>query len=176
MPITWTNPEVLERLFLATLASIDNKVRLLPHYNSSQPPILINLLLQVNIREIATLYGGEMTYDALENRMRKFKKAATALKDESADRDDPPKSAAKPRAKKGSASPTKGGECCVSLDNKTDLLTKPTAVKTGRVTKKKAAAPPKIKPETLLEAENMLGIVEKDLDGGKDVIDEIEEV
>ncbi|KAI4681307.1 uncharacterized protein J4E84_007543 [Alternaria hordeiaustralica] len=137
MPITWTNPEVLERLFIATLASFDNKV---------------------NIRSIATLYGGEMTYDALENRMRKFKKAATALKDESADREDTPKSVAKPRAKKGSASPVKG------------------AVKTGRVTKKKAPAAPKIKPEPMLEEdEGMHGIVEEGLEAGEEVIDEIEE-
>ncbi|KAI4704849.1 hypothetical protein J4E89_009434 [Alternaria sp. Ai002NY15] len=137
MPITWTNPEVLERLFIATLASFDNKV---------------------NIREIATLYGGEMTYDALENRMRKFKKAATLLKDESADREDTPKSAAKPRAKKGGASPVKG------------------AVKTGRVTKKKAPAAPKIKPEPVFEEEEgMQGTIEEDLEAGEEVIDEIEE-
>ncbi|KAI4640706.1 hypothetical protein J4E93_008296 [Alternaria ventricosa] len=137
MPITWTNPEVLERLFIATLASFDNKV---------------------NIREIATLYGGEMTYDALENRMRKFKKAATALKDEAANGDGAAKSPVKTRAKKGSASPVKG------------------AVKTGRVTKKKAPAVPKIKPEPLLEEEGMQGIVEEDLEAGDEVIDEIEEV
>ena len=88
------------------------------YYNPSQPSILTNPSPQVNIREIATLYGGEMTYDALENRMRKFKKAATALKDESADREDTPKSAAKPRAKKGSASPVKGGKCFAPLSDK----------------------------------------------------------
>lgn len=52
-----------------------------------------------------------MTYDALENRMRKFKKAATALKDEAGDGDGAAKSPVKTRTKKGSASPTKGGEC-----------------------------------------------------------------
>ncbi|KAH6866483.1 hypothetical protein BKA58DRAFT_205333 [Alternaria rosae] len=136
MPMNWNDPGVLERLFIATLASFDNKV---------------------NIREIATLYGGEMTYDALENRMRKFKKAATALKDEAGGGDSAAKSPVKTRAKKGSASPTKG------------------AVKTGRVTKKKAAATPKIKPEPLLEEDDMQGVVEEDLDGGNEVIDEIEE-
>jgi len=145
------------------------------YYNPSQSSILTNPSPQVNIREIATLYGGEMTYDALENRMRKFKKAATALKDESADREDTPKSAAKPRAKKGSASPVKGGECFVSLDDKTDVLTKRTAVKTGRVTKKKAPAAPKIKPEPVFE-EDMQGTIEEGLDGGNEVSDEIEEV
>ncbi|KAI4613364.1 uncharacterized protein J4E87_010011 [Alternaria ethzedia] len=139
MPITWTNPEVLERLFIATLASFDNKV---------------------NIRSIATLYGGEMTYDALENRMRKFKKAATLLKEEAAGADGAgaAKSPVKTRAKKGSASPVKG------------------AVKTGRVTKKKAPAAPKIKPEPVFEEdEGMHGIVEEDLEAGEEVIDEIEE-
>ncbi|KAI4662137.1 uncharacterized protein J4E88_010927 [Alternaria novae-zelandiae] len=142
MPITWTNPEVLERLFIATLASFDNKV---------------------NIREIATLYGGEMTYDALENRMRKFKKAATALKDEAAGGGDgagAAKSPVKTRAKKGggSASPVKG------------------AVKTGRVTKKKAPAAPKIKPEPVFEdEEGIQGLVEEELEAGEEVIDEIEE-
>ncbi|KAI4608281.1 hypothetical protein J4E80_009291 [Alternaria sp. BMP 0032] len=139
MPITWTNPEVLERLFIATLASFDNKV---------------------NIREIATLYGGEMTYDALENRMRKFKKAATALKEEAAGGDGAGavKSPVKTRAKKGGASPVKG------------------AVKTGRVTKKKAPAAPKIKPEPVFEEEEgMQGTIEEDLKAGDEVIDEIEE-
>ncbi|KAI4663232.1 uncharacterized protein J4E78_003643 [Alternaria triticimaculans] len=140
MPITWTNPEVLERLFIATLASFDNKV---------------------NIREIATLYGGEMTYDALENRMRKFKKAATLLKEEAAGGDGAAaaKSPVKTRAKKGSASPVKG------------------AVKTGRVTKKKAPAAPKIKPEPVFEEEEGIqGLVEEELEAGEEVIDEIEEV
>ena len=58
-----------------------------------------------------------MTYDALENRMRKFKKAATLLKEEAAGGDGAGavKSPVKTRAKKGggSASPVKGGECFV---------------------------------------------------------------
>ena len=61
-----------------------------------------------------------MTYDALENRMRKFKKAATALKEEAAGGDGAGavKSPVKTRAKKGGASPVKGGECFVSLGDK----------------------------------------------------------
>jgi hypothetical protein len=50
-----------------------------------------------------------MTYHALENRLRKWKKEAIALKDEAAGVAAPAKSPAKPRAKKD-ASPTKGGE------------------------------------------------------------------
>jgi len=65
-----------------------------------------------------------------------------------------------------------------------DVLTKRTAVKTGRVTKKKAAVTPKIKPEPLLEEEDMQfiegmqaiqGIIEEELEAGDEVIDEIEE-
>jgi hypothetical protein len=33
MPINWNDKEVIERLFIATLASYDNKVRLATHYN-----------------------------------------------------------------------------------------------------------------------------------------------
>ena len=63
----WTNPEVLERLFIATLASFDNKVRL-PHTTYTLIKLHIHSIIdvEVNIREIATLYGGEMTYDARE--------------------------------------------------------------------------------------------------------------
>ena len=59
-----------------------------------------------------------------------------------------------------------------------DVLTKRIAVKTGRVTKKKAPAAPKIKPEPLLEEEEegMQGLVEEELEGGDEVVDEIEEV
>jgi hypothetical protein len=48
-----------------------------------------------------------MTYHALENRLRKWKKEATAMKDEAAGVTAPAKSAAKPRVKKD-ASPQKG--------------------------------------------------------------------
>jgi hypothetical protein len=67
----------------------------------------------MNINEVARLYGGDMTYHALENRLRKWKKEATALQDEAAGRKDAAKSPVKSRAKKGDASPTKGGMCCV---------------------------------------------------------------
>jgi hypothetical protein len=50
-----------------------------------------------------------MTYHALENRLRKWKKEALALKDEAAGIAAPAKSPARPRVKKD-ASPTKGGE------------------------------------------------------------------
>jgi hypothetical protein len=53
-----------------------------------------------------------MTYHALENRLRKWKKEATALKDEAAGGEGVAKSPVKTRAKKVDASPTKGGMCC----------------------------------------------------------------
>jgi len=57
-----------------------------------------------------------------------------------------------------------------------DVLTKRTAVKTGRVTKKKAPAAPKIKPEPVFEEEEGIqGLVEEELEAGEEVIDEIEE-
>jgi len=61
-----------------------------------------------------------MTYDALENRMRKFKKAATLLKEEAAGGDGAgaAKSPVKTRAKKGGASPVKGGKCFAPLSDK----------------------------------------------------------
>ena len=57
------------------------------------------------------------------------------------------------------------------------MLTKWTAVKTGRVTKKKAPAAPKIKPEPVFEEEEegIQGLVEEELEAGEEVIDEIEE-
>jgi hypothetical protein len=58
-----------------------------------------------------------MTYHALENRLRKWKKEATALKDEAADVAAPAKSPAKPRVKKD-ASPQKGGESYFALCEK----------------------------------------------------------
>ena len=62
---------------------------------------------QVNVHEIARLYGGDMTYHALQNQLRKIKKDAAAMKEEAAGREGPAPSPAKPRGKKGNASPAK---------------------------------------------------------------------
>jgi hypothetical protein len=62
-----------------------------------------------------------MTYHALENRLRKWKKEATALKDEAAGVPAPAKSPVKPKVKKD-AIPQKNGEshsamhCAISSD------------------------------------------------------------
>jgi hypothetical protein len=53
-----------------------------------------------------------MTYHALENRMRRYKKEATTLKDEAADRDGAVKSPMKTRTKKSDAGSLKGGTLC----------------------------------------------------------------
>ncbi|KAF1832762.1 hypothetical protein BDW02DRAFT_580939 [Decorospora gaudefroyi] len=117
MPINWGDKDVLERLFVATLASLENKI---------------------DIKKVAGFYGGEeMTYHALENRLRKWKKEASQMKDDATGgQPATKKTPAKPRAKKTDASLTKG------------------AVKTGRVTKKKAATAPKIKSEMLVDEED----------------------
>jgi hypothetical protein len=55
-----------------------------------------------------------MTYHALENRLRKWKKEATALKDEAAGVPAPAKSPVKPKVKKD-AIPQKNGESRYTL-------------------------------------------------------------
>jgi hypothetical protein len=112
MPINWNDKEVLERLFIATLASFDNKVSTTTHCNSLPQTILTRRFRQIDIKEVARLHGGDMTYHALENRLRKWKKEATALKDETEGREGAAKSPVKTRARKGAASPAKGGTYC----------------------------------------------------------------
>ncbi|KAG9196097.1 hypothetical protein G6011_01218 [Alternaria panax] len=127
IPVNWNDKDVFERLFIATLASLDNKM---------------------NIHEVARLYGKDMTYHALENRMRKYKKEATALKDESAGREGP----AKTRAKTD-AGPAKG------------------AVITGWITKNKAPATTRIKFEPLIKEDALDGEAASD-DGAGGEVDE----
>jgi hypothetical protein len=53
-----------------------------------------------------------MTYNAVENYLRKFRKEAKDMKAQAAGREAPVPSPARPKAKKGGdASPTKAGEC-----------------------------------------------------------------
>ncbi|KAF1938266.1 hypothetical protein EJ02DRAFT_354917 [Clathrospora elynae] len=86
---------------------------------------------KINYTRIARLYGDSVNYDAIKNFMRIPKKIALQLKAEDESRS--VSSPAKPRTKKGGdASLTKG------------------AVQTGRVTKKKAAAP-NIKSEVVVK-------------------------
>lgn len=56
--------------------------------------------MQVNCREIARLYGGEATYNAIENFLRKPKAKAKQLKAEAEGREGPVASPARPRAPK----------------------------------------------------------------------------
>ncbi|USP78706.1 hypothetical protein yc1106_05980 [Curvularia clavata] len=87
MPVNWSDKNVLERLFIAFLASVNNKI---------------------DIREVARLYGDGMTYDALECHLRPWKKQATALKDGTTEYQVSPRVSTKARTKSASASPTKG--------------------------------------------------------------------
>jgi hypothetical protein len=64
---------------------------------------------QINIHEVVRLYGEGMTYDALENHLRPWKKQAQALRAEAAD-NTAAKSAKSP-AKKTKASPAKDSKC-----------------------------------------------------------------
>ncbi|CAG5183193.1 uncharacterized protein ALTATR162_LOCUS10459 [Alternaria atra] len=146
MPINWNDKEVLERLFIATLASFDNEVSTTTHCNSLPQTILTRRFRQIDIKEVARLHGGDMTYHALENRLRKWKKEAAALKDEAEGREGAAKSPVKTRARKGAASPAKG------------------AVKAGRITKKKALAATKIKSEPPIEEDVLNGIDEEAMD------------
>ncbi|KAH3940594.1 hypothetical protein HBH98_219450 [Parastagonospora nodorum] len=104
MPINWQEKAVQDRLLTAVIASID----------------------KINVAEIARLYGGDMTYNAAENYLRKFRKAAKEMNGHVAPTAAP--STVKPRAKKSGANPVKTG------------------VQSGRVTKK-AAPKAKVKAE-----------------------------
>ncbi|KAF2474144.1 uncharacterized protein BDR25DRAFT_311534 [Lindgomyces ingoldianus] len=77
MPINWQDPAVKDRLLAAIIGSFDNKI---------------------NCREVARLFGGEATYNAIENFLRGPKKMAQSLKKEA--KDDIPPSPAKPRTPK----------------------------------------------------------------------------
>lgn len=70
---------------------------------------------QINCTEVARLYGGEATYSAIENFLRKPKKQAQKLKAEAVDRKAPAASPAKKGVNKknreGNVSPKKSSEC-----------------------------------------------------------------
>ncbi|KAJ4379387.1 hypothetical protein N0V86_005432 [Didymella sp. IMI 355093] len=112
----WASAEVLQKVLVAMLASVDNKV---------------------DIHEMARLYGEGMTYNALENFLRKRKKEANELKEAAADRAGP--AASTPRAKKNA--------------NGSSSMT---SVKNARVTKPKNKITPGIKTELLGENSMLL--------------------
>jgi len=87
MPINWQDKGVQDRLLTAVIASMD----------------------KINVADIARLYGGDMSYHAVENYLRKFRKAAKEMNGHVPATAAP--SPAKPRAKKVDASPAKTGEC-----------------------------------------------------------------
>ncbi|KAF2659024.1 hypothetical protein K491DRAFT_561455, partial [Lophiostoma macrostomum CBS 122681] len=74
MPIDWKDAEVKDRLLAAIIASFDGKI---------------------NCKEVARLFGGGATYNAIENFLRAPKKKAVELKAEAGDSAAP--SPAKPR-------------------------------------------------------------------------------
>jgi hypothetical protein len=122
MAINWADQEVKDRLLAAIIASFDGAVSLTtphtllsfviipstipltPDLHTPQIPSLIQRSYQINCREVARLYGGDATYNAIENFLRKPKAKAKELKAEAAGRDGPAASPARPRAPK---TPTK---------------------------------------------------------------------
>lgn len=115
MPIQWQDKAVQDRLLMAVIASTDNNVRTL-----SLPFSLTHSThhthLQINIKEIARLYGGEMTYNAVENYLRRFRKEAKTMKAAAEGRETPVPSPARPRTKKA-------GEFCAVVHHVGCLLT-----------------------------------------------------
>jgi hypothetical protein len=77
---------------------------------------------QISVAEIARLYGGEMTYNAVENYLRRFRKDAKAIKEAATDRESPAPSPARPRTKKAETSPTKAGEFFVICSSEIVLM------------------------------------------------------
>ncbi|KAH7087725.1 hypothetical protein FB567DRAFT_628638 [Paraphoma chrysanthemicola] len=124
MTINWQDKNVQDRLLIAVIASVDNKI---------------------SVAEIARLYGGDMTYNAVENYLRKFRREAKDMKDDAAGRDGPAPSPARPRTKKAS-----------------NVTPKKPGVKTGRVTKKQTPTT-KVKTEAFDEEDLLAG---GDKDGG----------
>lgn len=107
MPINWQDKAVQDRLLTAVIASVDNKVRK-PENALKDFPLIHP---QISIAEIARLYGEDMTYHAVKNYLRKFRKEAKEMKGDVVDRPGPVPSPAKPRAKKTSTvSPVKAGK------------------------------------------------------------------
>jgi hypothetical protein len=86
MVVDWKDKSVQDRLLTAVIASVDNKVRPHPYLPSRT---LLTQLLQISPAEIARLYGPDMTYYAVENYLRKFRRDAKGMKKEAGDRDVP---------------------------------------------------------------------------------------
>ncbi|KAL5114531.1 hypothetical protein ACEQ8H_007564 [Pleosporales sp. CAS-2024a] len=115
MPTNWSDKAVQDRLLMAIIASVDNKI---------------------NVGEVARLYGGDMTYHAVETYLRKFRKEAKEMKGSAAVAPSP----SKPRPRKSvKSSPVK-------------------EVKSGRVSKK-APAPTKVKVKAEMVEEEMKSIL-----------------
>ncbi|KAF1915579.1 hypothetical protein BDU57DRAFT_277290 [Ampelomyces quisqualis] len=112
MPVNWQDKAVQDRLLVAVIASVDNKI---------------------SPAEIARIYGGDMTYNAVEGYLRKFRKEAKDMKTEASGRVAAAPSPARPKKTKN-VSPTKA------------------SVKTGRVTKSRS--PAKVKAEVVDEVED----------------------
>jgi hypothetical protein len=115
MPINWQDKAVQDRLLVAVIASVDNNVSQHTH-----PPHHLTIhshLTQIKPHEIARLYGGSMTYNAVESYLRKFRKEAKEMKGSATDRAAPVPSPARPR-KAASVSPKKAAagnfSCCIT--------------------------------------------------------------
>lgn len=87
MPINWQDKAVQDRLLTAVIASAN----------------------KINVADIARLYGGDMSYHAVENYLRKFRKAAKEMNGDVPATAVP--SPAAPKDKKVDASPAKTGRC-----------------------------------------------------------------
>ncbi|CAA9957862.1 hypothetical protein PTMSG1_01441 [Pyrenophora teres f. maculata] len=116
MVIQWNNTQVVERLFIAMLASVNNKI---------------------NISEVAHIYGEPMTYNALETRLRKWKQEATVMKTAAAGREIVSKSPSKSKTKKGNTSPSKNGVKSGRVSKSRNKTTTPTKVKAESIIKGK---------------------------------------
>ncbi|KAF1933723.1 uncharacterized protein M421DRAFT_203609 [Didymella exigua CBS 183.55] len=117
MAIQWKESGAKDRLLAAVIAVSSN----------------------LDMNEVARLFGQGATYDAVEGQLRKAKKAAAALKEEATGRTGPANTPS--RAKK--------------TKNVNDSPVKTSVVKGARVSKPKKATTPNIKAE-LLHEDSML--------------------
>jgi hypothetical protein len=95
MVVNWQDKTVQDRLLTAVIASVD-KASSSQDYTKALPLTYD----QISAAEIARLYGENMTYHAIENYLRRFRKIAKEMKDEAADRAGPVPSPARPRVTK----------------------------------------------------------------------------
>ncbi|KAF1351728.1 hypothetical protein EJ07DRAFT_183613 [Lizonia empirigonia] len=122
MPIQWKLPEAKDRLLSTVTGSTSN----------------------LDMNEVARLFGQGATYDAIEGQLRKAKKLANELKQEAAGRQGPALAASRSKKTKATASPAK------------------TSVKGARVTKAKKTSDPKVKKELV---EKKSGLFDAEDDG-----------